>query len=400
MGAKSNKHLTHLEERILTDGPQGGQDAIDLLYLMGQFLSGKPTAGIKVTTKWDGAPSVICGREPETGDFFVGTKSVFAKDRKICKTQEDIQRMYSGVLANKLSACLKMLPPVVKNDILQGDLMFTDDKKIETINKKRFITFRPNTITYAADPKSPLGRSIDQAKLGIVFHTKYEGNTLTEALNNASFNVNSSDFSSTSQVWAEKAEFVDIGGAASMSGSEKAQYEKLIRRAEGSLLKATPMLKKLQSGKKPLEFDTEFLKFFNGYVKKGQAVPSVEKAFNEFAYHLGGEYGKQIEKNKTLQAQADKASKFITAVDFMLDNKDAFKMVIACYMNLEAAKMVIVDKLKRVSSLNLFVDMGSGGYKATTPEGFVGISGDKATKLVDRLEFSKLNFTVPKNWDK
>ena len=73
-------------------------------------------------------------------------------------------------------------------------------------------------------------------------------------------------------------------------------------------------------------------------------------------------------------------------------------MVIAAYMNLQAAKNILVDKLKKVSSLKLFVDKGGGNYECTTPEGFVAISNDKATKLVDRMEFSKLNFTIPKVW--
>ena len=39
-------------------------------------------------TKWDGAPSVICGTDPEQY-FFVGTKSVFNKQNlKICYTEE------------------------------------------------------------------------------------------------------------------------------------------------------------------------------------------------------------------------------------------------------------------------------------------------------------------------
>ena len=69
-------------------------------------------------------------------------------------------------------------------------------------------------------------------------------------------------------------------------------------------------------------------------------------------------------------------------------------------MNLQKAKQILVDKLKRVTSLNLFVDRGGGDYEATTPEGFVAITNDQATKLVDRMEFSRLNFTIPKNWDK
>jgi len=84
---------------------------------------------------------------------------------------------------------------------------------------------------------------------------------------------------------------------------------------------------------------------------------------------------------------------------FIIKNEAKFKMMIAAYMNLQYCKNLLVSKLKRVSNLRLFVDKGGGDYECTTPEGFVAISNDKATKLVDRLEFSKLNFTIPKNWD-
>ena len=109
---------------------------------------------------------------------------------------------------------------------------------------------------------------------------------------------------------------------------------------------------------------------------------------------------KVIQKNKTLKSQAEKAGNFIAMLDFVESNKRQFKMLIATYMNIQYCKNVLVDKMKKVQSLRLFVDMGNGDYKATNDEGYVAISNDQATKLIDRLEFSKLNFTVPKNWDK
>ena len=54
--------------------------------------------------------------------------------------------------------------------------------------------------------------------------------------------------------------------------------------------------------------------------------------------------------------------------------------------------------MKKVSKLRLFVDMGNGDYKPTTPEGFVAISNKEAVKLIDRLEFARLNFVLPKSW--
>ena len=42
------------------------------------MLGKKPNSGY-MQTKWDGAPSVVCGKHPANGMFFVGTKSVFNK---------------------------------------------------------------------------------------------------------------------------------------------------------------------------------------------------------------------------------------------------------------------------------------------------------------------------------
>ena len=82
-----------------------------------------------------------------------------------------------------------------------------------------------------------------------------------------------------------------------------------------------------------------------------------------------------------------------------MENEADFKMLIATYMNIQYAKNMLVEKMKKVSELRLFVNMGTH-YEATTPEGFVAVSNDRAVKLIDRMEFSKLNFTVPKQWDK
>lgn len=391
-----NVHLEHLEDEIINLGSDGGKKAIRVLREMGRFLSGEKN-GTNVTTKWDGAPAVICGTDPSDGKFFVGTKSVFAKtDPKICKSVEDIQRMYSGGLAAKLIDAFTYLKDCNIKGVLQGDLMFTNDKKTQRIDDEQFVTFRPNTITYAAKVGTELEKKISRAKLGIVFHTKYTGPSLPEM--QSSFNISDSDYKSTAFTWIEKAEFQDIGGVAKMTPTERDLYEKAVNRAEGSLKKASKVLDKIQSGKKTLQIDTEFKKFFNKYVKKGTNIPSVERAYKEFLYHLAGEYDKKIKTLKTLKSQADKAGKFVDAVVFFEQNEKEVKMLIAAYMNIQVAKNILVDKMKKVSNLRLFVDMGGGDYKPTTPEGFVAISGREAVKLIDRLEFARLNFVVPKNW--
>ena len=394
-----NTHMTHVEDLILIEGSAGSPKVIKFLKEMMHFLSGKAGSGLAVTTKYDGAPAVVCGTDPSDNKFFVGTKSVFAKTSpKLCKSLSDIQTLYDGALAQKLTAAFKYLQSASIRGVLQGDLMFTNDKKKETIQGKRYITFRPNTLTYAVDPDSKLGKDIDKAELGIVFHTKYKGNSMAEMT--ASFDVTDNDFKSTRQVWAQKSEFKDIGKVAALRSGERAKYEAAVRRTEGSLSQCKKLLDKIQSGKKTLAVDTEFLKFFNNYVKSGSNIPSVERAYTDFMYHMAKEYDKIIKKLKTVKSQSQKAGKFVELIDFIESNEREFKMLIASYMNIQYCKNILVDKMKKVQALRLFVDMGNGDYQATTDEGYVAISGDDAVKLIDRLEFSKLNFTVPKNWDK
>ena len=388
--------MAHLSETILTRGEEGGKQSIKILREMGKFLSGKNASQARVTIKFDGAPAIICGTDPSDGQFFVGTKSVFAKSPKLCKSENDCEIMYDGALSQKLKASYRYLKDAKIKGVLQGDLMFTDDKKNETIKGENLLTFRPNTITYAVNPSTPIGKKIKDAKLGIVLHTKYTGDSLSTM--SASFDVKKNDFTSTGETWIQGAEFENIGGAASFSEVERNKYESAVNRAEGSLKKSARIMNKIQSGKKQLAFDTEFLKFFNKYVKEGRDVPSVDKAFNDFYYHMGKEYDKVISKYKTIKSQSKKADAFLADILFIDQNKNDIKMMIACYMNLEYAKNILVNKMKKIQSLRLFVDMGNGDYKVTNDEGYVAIVGREAVKLIDRLEFSKLNFQIPKNW--
>ena len=393
-----NLHLEHLEDEILNGGTSGANKAIRVLEDLGDYLSKGSDSNLAITTKFDGAPAIICGKDPADGRFFVGTKSVFNKtEPKICKTRADVYKFYDGELAAKLETALQYLPRCNISGVLQGDMMFTNDKTMKFIDNKNHITFTPNTITYAVDSSSPLGREIQSAQIGIVFHTKYTGESLDTM--SASFNIQKGDFTNNSSVWAQKAEFQNIGGGANFSKREAEQYKAIIRKAKGSLSASGDILNQIQSGKKALQIDTEMKIFFNRYVRTG-AIPPVDRAYREFYFHLGKQYNKPIDKLKTLKSQANKAGQFMDAVDFMQSKERQMKMLIATYLNIMAAKNMVVNKLNQIDSMKVFVRQPNGDLKATTPEGYVAIGSKGAVKLVDRLEFSRLNFTVPKNFGK
>ena len=102
MASGKNLHLEHLEDEIINRGSEGGRLVIKVLEDMGKFLSGQG-GGASVTTKWDGAPAVVCGTDPSDGRFFVGTKSVFAKTQpKICKSEADVEGEYTKFWDSKI----------------------------------------------------------------------------------------------------------------------------------------------------------------------------------------------------------------------------------------------------------------------------------------------------------
>ena len=152
--SKSGKltHLTHLEDLMLDDGIAGMQHAITVLRQFRHMLiSGGVSKALHVTTKWDGAPSVVFGPDPADGKFFVATKSAFSKVPKLMKSHAQIAEIYgSGGVGGVLHDCLSELALLQPTRVLQGDLLFSGARsvKAQSIQGKNYLTFRPNTILY------------------------------------------------------------------------------------------------------------------------------------------------------------------------------------------------------------------------------------------------------------
>ena len=174
-GAKL-KHLDHPEDNAVTQGKEGFEHAFNALKHVHKALTGKQH-DTKISTKLDGSPSVVFGHHPETKQFFVASKSAFGKTPKINYTHEDVDRNHghSPGLANKLHQALNHLPKITpRTGVYQGDFMHSHDE-IEHSDHK--ISFKPNTITYSLNKRSPEGRKAANSKIGIAIHTKYKGDT-------------------------------------------------------------------------------------------------------------------------------------------------------------------------------------------------------------------------------
>ena len=391
-----NTHLEHLEDDILNNGSAGGKNAINFLNSLGKMLTGPSSSSINVTTKWDGAPAVVCGTDPENGKFFVGTKSVFnINNPKICYSDELVDFYYeAGELNKKLKACLKYLPSLNLTGILQGDLLYTTDKTVGQVNGESCVVFQPNTITYAIPSTSPLGAKVKASSLGIVFHTKYTGATMSEL--SATFGVKTPASSATVHVFSSN--FTDATGASQFTAAEKTAYNAAVNRASGSLKQASAFLDILKdTGQGKFMLAVMFKQFFNSYIRSGTNLTNTKAVTANFANYYQQALTKQINSVKTASAKGKWEKVQADGLKFIKTYNRAIYMTVASYLNLISAKNMVVKKLSKVQDIGTFIRTDDG-YRVTAPEGFVAIKSGTSLKLVDRMEFSKSNFTVAKNW--
>ena len=389
-----NTHLEHLEDDIINRGAVGGDNAINFLKSVRNMLAASSGSTPNITVKWDGAPAIICGVNPENGKFFVGTKSVFNKTPKINYTQRDINRNHGGVVAKKLSVCLANLSRLNIKGILQGDLLFTNDLKSVSIDGEKMVSFTPNTITYAVPVNSDIGRRISRAKMGIVFHTQYSGKNMSSL--SASFGTVTG--SSNRNIFLASAGYKDT--AVMFNKSDLNKFDAQIRMAEGSLRKAGPILDLMsKSTQDQLSVGFRLKTFFNYFIKNSNSgMEKVRTMQLQFKDYYTNTLQAEIDSRKTDKGKAKYIQAKADGLRFIDRNQTALYFAIASHITLGNCKTTLLQKMNQIQSIGHFIRT-SKGYRVTAPEGYVAV--DKvagAVKLVDRLEFSRQNFTMPKGW--
>ena len=394
-----NTHLEHLEDEIINNGYQGGVNAVEFLKSIRNMLVGSSRRKLNVSVKWDGAPAVFCGVNPENGKFFVGSKSIFNVTPKINYTQADIRKNHDGGLATKLSVCLKELPKLGIRGVVQGDLLFTPgDIKSVSIRGEDAIAFTPNTITYAVPENTDLAKKIKRAKLGIIFHTTYNGRKMANL--KASFGVNVNRFAKTPAVFFDDASYKDASGVATFTTTESDQYDGMLRIAMGSLGKGKRILDLLKRQTNLLSVGARLKIYFNTMIRRGQTIANVKNIQKDFRKYYAQVLDDEMSNKKTASAKQKYAEIRNAGLRFIDSNDNEIYFAIASYVTLQRVKNFLVSKMNQIKSIGTFLQKGNG-FEVTNPEGYVAVDRmGNAVKLVDRLEFSTANFTLAKNWIK
>ena len=394
---EKNLHLEHLEDEVLNNGVVGTRSAINYLQSLRDMLAGSSKSSVNVTVKWDGAPAIFAGINPENGQFFVGTKGVFNKNAKINYSHDDIDRNHpSSGLNQKLKVALTELSKLGIKDVLQGDMMFTqEDLENKTIDGKQYVTFQPNTIVYAVPMES--AQRILSSKMGIVFHTTYSGKTMEDM--SASFSVNLRGLAKTSDVWYSDAEYRDTSGSINFNKKETDAITKVLSQAGKTFhsLKSEFLSMISQDD----EIKTMIKTYNNTKVRTGQKITNTRMHTKGLIEYVYDKLKKEVDKVKRPQNKRNKQQNMDRLMKEFRSNSSQLVKIFDMQNLLVDAKEMVIRKLEKSKGLmDLFIRT-ENGYKVTQPEGFVAIDKlGKAVKLVDRLEFSRANFNAAKNWTK
>ena len=393
--------MEHAEDDVLNGGVQGTRDSINALRAVRDMLAGHSEKKVDVTVKWDGAPAVFAGQDPTDGKFFVAKKGVFNKNPKVYKTFADIEADTSGDLAEKLKACLMWLPKIGIKGVIQGDLLFTaNDLKTETIDGESYVTFHPNTIVYAVPAESELAKNIKRAKIGVVWHTIYEGNSF-ETLKAVFGKDVIGSLTQNPNVWMTGVDYHDVSGKASMTQEETDQVTTILSEA-GKIFQKLDA-KTLNYINSDADLIERIKTFNNSKVRQQLKITNVKAHVKELIDYIDSYYEKQAE-GKGEKGRATQMLKKQNVLKFFSTKNKSHLEDIFTMMNLLAeAKLILIKKMDEVKTLNTFL-LTKKGYEVTGVEGYVAIDKIKgnAVKLVDRMQFSYANFSpdVIKGWQR
>ena len=151
----------------------------------------------------------------------------------------------------------------------------------------------------------------------------------------------------------------------------------------------------------PLSIPYRLKTFFNFYIRnhKGDSLDKVQTLVDMFDDYFHNMMKGEIDKRKTPKGKEKYIQSLKVGSDYIKKNKRELYFAIASHITLQRAKIFLLQKMNEIQSVGSFIRTPNG-FRVTAPEGFVAISSGGAVKLVDRLEFSKQNFQLAKDWVK
>jgi hypothetical protein len=397
-----NKHMTHAEDLVILKGVEGLKWVINMFTDLYDILQGHTKKeNVKLSIKFDGAPAVfVWSNFPGLNRSGVAVKGLFAKDRKIMFTNEDIDKFYEDKpeLAIKLKYMLKFVPKlkIPKGQIWQGDFLFDETTLFED---KEYYSFHPNTIVYKINKNSEMGKKIGDAKIGVVWHTRYTGESLDKI--QANYNVKIAELNQIPQVFMTDPYIPSFAGIVTFTEEESEYFKQFIEKIDktSKTLIFNPEYQKILDNN---EFVSLFTIFQNSLIKNNIRVDSPAVFIDKFKEFLINRFQKEINVKKSENSKAILVEKLSNFINLIENNKVVYNIT-SLILEITKVKHMFIEKLNNIGKFETFLQTRSKKYITTGDEGFaVSDMHGNIVKLVDRYEFSYANFSpnILKGWTK
>jgi hypothetical protein len=410
-------HLTHIEDLAIEKGVEGFSEFVNTVEAFTQKIQGLESK-IDINAKIDGAPALMFGtdpRESHLNQFFIALKyavdpkaGLIKEGAKLLHSDADIDTFYGERpdFAAKLKNLLRELNRAYDNSglIYQCDVLYSDnsDKQIVDIDGENFVTFKPNVIVYAipVDSNSPLYERVSTSQVGVVVHDSFRGIPMGESirLQQTSRNVSRLvESSKRANVFITGANF----GQASVevSDAEIAKINQIITTSSTLLTQINPEFNQNYVNSPVMEY----LKIFINkqvdlptggiFGKKAFTDKDYDTFIRQFIKFIKDRFDVIITSKKTPRGREGQINKLNSLINFLQNNRQSVISLLRLFSNMIQVKRILLAIVERLShSLRkTFFEGPDGTLVPTKGEGHVLFNGDTHVKIVDRLEFTKVN---------
>ena len=409
-------HLTHIEDLAIEQGKNGFNKFVETVNLIVKKLKGQDSE-IDINAKIDGSPALLFGNDPRDeykNQFFIALKYVVDPVRGIIKegakllhSEQEIQAYYGDrpSFAQKLKNLFTELNRAYDKSgtIYQCDVLYAaeEDKTVQPIDGEDYVVFKPNVIAYAipVDPSSDTYNLVNGSTVGIVVHDSFKGTphenyiTLTQKTRRVDSIIDSGKRANVFIMGANfKQAKVDV------EESYINQIDKMLNDCRNQLSLIEDI------------FDNEYvqsqaMEYLKIYINKQIDLPDggifgrefsdkdLQKFIKGFKSFIEKRFKIEIGKKKTPKGRESQQLKLDSLMNFIEQYSTSLFSLLKLFSIMIKVKkilLILVEKLS-FSLKKVFFLNADGSLEATKGEGHVVFNGPTHVKIVDRMEFTKVN---------
>jgi hypothetical protein len=441
-------HLSHIEDLAIEQGKDGFNEFVGVVNGFINKVNGLDST-VDINAKIDGAPALLFGFDPRNDQFFISTKhvvdpvlSLIPPDAALMHSEKEVDLYYGDrpdfaaklkILFNELNRAYDKSGLIYQCDVLYAG---TADKQDVQIDGENYIVFKPNVIAYAipADLTSPVFNEVKDSEVGIAAHDSFRPRVVSDKSVLGALKRVAKTSKEKGPIYAKKIESIEkksgdfiklfhYGRSLNrfISSAKKANVfvlgsnftqanvaidESVVEKINELINASSQLVNSIDS-----QFNNQYvngqvmqyLKIFinsqvdlpNGGIfgKKMLTPESVDTFILDFKNFLEKRYNVKINKLTRESAKRENQQKLEGLISFIEQYKPSFGALISLFSHMIHIKRLLLPLIERLThSLSKVFFMDPDGTMVPTKgEGHVLFNGDTHVKIVDRLEFTKIN---------